>query len=288
MNCAGGGAGPQFRIWFLPSWLGIDAPCVVSTWTMAIAMSLGCEFQWSALAALFLTVWCIYLLDRLVDVSLCSDWSNVTGRMWFGRCYRRLLLSCLVGAATGLCVLVFSGSIDDRVMVRGLIVAGGMVVYVMLFVVPVLCRRFPGKEFGVGLFFAAGATAVLGFSSSLAPLLVTLWLLVTYNCLIIGARDRESDAAIDSNGAGQWWPSIDRDLVIIGAVLIVGAIVAGMFIGAHSFFACAGSAFALLLTLHCFARNLSGDAVRAVADFALFTPLILALVPDTSFPSGSI
>ena len=74
-----------FRWWFLPSWLGLDAPCVVSTWTWATSRSSDAALPIRPAAALFLVVWSTYLTDRLIDVARCQDWTHATGRFRFGR-----------------------------------------------------------------------------------------------------------------------------------------------------------------------------------------------------------
>src|SRR5215470_10883417 len=81
-----------FRWWFLPSWLGLDAPCVVSTWTWAASRASDTHLPVRGVIAMFLVVWFIYLTDRLVDVARCRDWTKATGRLRFGRDFRRLFL----------------------------------------------------------------------------------------------------------------------------------------------------------------------------------------------------
>ena len=57
----------SFRWWYLPSWLGLDAPSVVLTWTWAVSRNSEAVLLFRPAAAMFLTVWSIYLLDRLID-----------------------------------------------------------------------------------------------------------------------------------------------------------------------------------------------------------------------------
>src|SRR5436190_13634925 len=87
-------ASEPFRWWFLPSWLGLDAPCVVLTWTWAISRNSDSILSFRPAAAMFLVVWSIYLLDRLIDVAQCGNWQQATGRLRFGRRYRSLFLAC--------------------------------------------------------------------------------------------------------------------------------------------------------------------------------------------------
>src|SRR4051812_23255363 len=91
-----------FRWWFLPSWLGLDAPVVVLTWTWATSRASHASLPVRPATALFLVVWFIYLSDRLIDVARCQDWTDATGRLRFGRNCRPLLLSCLVCCIAGI------------------------------------------------------------------------------------------------------------------------------------------------------------------------------------------
>jgi hypothetical protein len=139
--------------------------------------------------------------------------------------------------------------------------------------------KLPGKEFGVGLFFALGAFACLGATTQTVPLLAAIALVVAFNCLVIAARDASSDQANDPGGASGWWRTMNRDLVWIGAALALAAIFAAGLARESAFYLSAAAAIAALTVLQCFASRLSGDAVRSLADFALFTPIpVLALM----------
>ncbi len=264
-----------FRWWFLPSWLGLDAPCVVLTWTWAASRASNVPLQIFPTIALFLVVWTIYLGDRLIDVARCHDWTEATGRLRFGRDWRWLFIACLVLCLAGIATVLTIG-LPAAVIIRAGFVALGVGLHFLLFVMPAFRRsKLPGKEFGVGLFFALGAAASLGVTPTLLPLLVSIASVVAFNCLVIAARDAASDRANDPGGASHWWPTIDRDLVWIGVVLTLAAIVAAAVWRQPAFFVSAAAALTLLTLLHLVAGRLSGDAVRALADFALLTPLVL-------------
>jgi len=262
-----------FRWWFLLSWLGLDAPCVVLTWTWATSRASGVTLPARAAAALFLVVWFIYLGDRLIDVARCRDWTRATGRMRFGRDFRALFWSCQILCLAGIGGVLWAGLPAD-VIRRAAWVAVGVGLHFLLFVVPLVLRvKLPGKEFGVGLFFALGAYACLGATMQALPLLMSIALVVAFNCLVIAARDASSDQANDPGGASAWWRTIDRDLLWIGATCTLAAALAAVIADEHAFYLSLAAAFVLLTTLHHFARYLSGDAVRSLADFALFAPL---------------
>ena len=259
------------RWWCLPSWLGLDAPCVVSTWTWAISRSTGQSIHARALAALFVTVWAIYLLDRLVDVRRCRDWEHTSERMRFGRRWRPLFVVCLVCCGLTLAGLLAAG-LPRSVVARGVVVGGFWLVYGLLYVVPVAGRGWPGKEPSVGLFFALGAFAVLGYRAGAWPLFLAVALLVAFNCLVIAARDAAHDAVNDGSAASRWWPGLDRDLHWLGlglTVLLVGAVTGGL---ARPFFLAAALSSGALTLLHRASGKLGGGDVRALADYALLFP----------------
>jgi hypothetical protein len=263
----------SFRWWFLPSWMGLDAPCVVTTWTWAVSRATGDSLPARPAIAMFLVVWFIYLSDRLIDVARCTDWTNATGRLRFGRDWRLLFFVCLGFCMLGLVAVVCAG-LPAEVIQRGVVVAVGVGLHCLAFVTPiVLGVKLPGKEFGVGLFFALGAYACLGATSSSLPMLVSISVAVAFNCLVIAARDADSDRANDPGGASRWWRTIHRDLLWVGTELTVTSACVSFVAQETAFYLSVATAFAGLTALHRLARRLSGDAVRAIADFALLTPI---------------
>src|SRR5580704_4036825 len=122
----------SFRWWFLPSWLGLDAPCVVLTWTWAIGRNFEIWPSFRPAAAMFLFVWSIYLLDRLIDVARCSNWQQATGRLHFGRRYQPLFRGCLCFCFIGIAALLLLGLPEDLIR-RALCVAIGLTVHFLAF-----------------------------------------------------------------------------------------------------------------------------------------------------------
>jgi hypothetical protein len=266
-------AAEPFRWWFLPSWLGLDAPCVVSTWAWATARSRDSALPILPVAALFLVVWSIYLTDRLIDVARCRDWTHATGRLRFGRKWRSLFWACLSFCIAGILAILWAGLPTD-VLERAAVVGLGVGLHFVAFVIPVFLReKLPGKEFGVGLFFALGAYSCLGATRQTLPLFGSIALVITFNCLVIAARDSNSDRANDPGGASRWWQTLNRDLLWIGIALTFTALIAATLVIPTTFYLSVAAAFAALSVLHRNAYRFGGDAFRAFADFALFTPI---------------
>lgn len=262
-----------FRWWFLPSWMGLDSPCVVLTWTWATSRVSGIPLPMRPAAALFFVVWFIYLSDRLIDVARCNDWTNPTGRLRFGRNFRPLFLMCLGICIAGILAFLWTG-LPYEVLERAVVVALGVGLHGLLFVVPVIFRRkLPGKEFGVGLFFALGVYTCLGSVKQTLPFLGSLALVVAFACLVIAARDADSDRTNDPGGASWWWQTMNRDLLWLGMAFTLASAMIAVLANETSFYLSLTAAFAVLTILHFVAPKLSGDTVRAFADFALLTPI---------------
>ena len=83
----------------------------------------------------------------------------------------------------------------------------------------------------------------------------------------------ESDRANDPGGASRWWQTMNRDLFWLGVALTLVAVSCSIALRETAFYLSLGAAFGALTLLHRRALRLSGDAVRALADFALFTPI---------------
>lgn len=268
--------GDQVRWWYLPSWLGLDAPFVATTWTVAIALSAGESVRPAVALALWSTVWLIYLADRLYDVASCRDWTQAPGRMAFGRDYRWLLIAATSVPAIIITIVVHGGYLPRQVFQRGAGVAACFFLYILLFVRPVgFTKKLPGKEFAIGLFFVLGAFVVLGVTRILLAYYGILYAIVVFNCLIISAKDVEYDTLNDKAGAGSWWPHLDRDLNRIGVLLVVLLSLSPLLGVTAGFAVVSVSSMVLMLLLHRFSRKLSADAVRALADFCLLTPWVL-------------
>jgi len=263
----------SFHWWFLPSWIALDSPAVALTLVWTISRNTEATLSFRPVAAMCLVVWSIYLLDRLIDVARCRDWQQATGRVRFGRRFRPLFVACFGLGVSGIVALLMIGLPAD-VIKRGACVALGLTLHFVVFVVPVFFRdKLFGKEFSVGLFFGLAFYACLGYSAGMLPLLIAIALLIDFNCLVIAAKDTENDRANDPGGASRWWRTLNRDLLWGGAGMTIAFGWAAITASETAFYLSIATGFLCLTALHRFARKLSGDAVRALADFALFTPI---------------
>jgi hypothetical protein len=174
----------------------------------------------------------------------------------------------------GIVAFLVAGLPTD-VIRRAAFVFVGLIIHFLMFVLPVYTReKLPGKEFGVGLFFALGAWACLGYTTETLPRFMSLGFLVAFNCLVIAAKDAESDRANDPGGASQWWRTMKRDLLCVGMGTAIAFSLGAVLTWQMTFYLSIATAILGLTALHSYSQRLSGDAVRALADFALFTPIL--------------
>jgi hypothetical protein len=269
----------RFPWWQLPTFLGIDAPCVVLTWTWAVSRTTttaeGLQLHVKPATAMFLVVWLIYLLDRMIDVARCQESSLASGRLKFARRYPFVYYGSMGICCVGVAMLIGLG-LPREVLFRGGLVAIGVAIHFLIFVLPLFREeKLPGKEFGVGFFFSLGIVACLGYAPPALPLLIAVAALVAFNCLVIASADIASDRANDPGGASRWWNSLSRDIYILGWFLLVGAVGCGLIFWQLRYFSAIALSTLLLVGLHAARHHFSADTVRAFADYALLTPLII-------------
>ncbi|MGY8643982.1 MAG: hypothetical protein ACKVJU_23170 [Verrucomicrobiales bacterium] len=265
------------RLLLLLGFLGLDAPVVFISWLILFSKSTGHPVPSVVFAAAFLAIWSIYLFDRIVDLILCKDWDVATERLRFGKKHRLFFGVALVVSTGFGAAIAIVGHLPQEVLIRGLWVVLGVAIYFGVFVMPPFFRRskFPGKEFGVGLAFAGGIIAAIGFHSPHTLALVAFGSAAAFNCLLIASRDRDADATNDSGSASQWWGNLRQDLNRSGLIYSTLTL-NGFFLPPNQWplFICLCISSVLMTLLNRNSARLSGAEVRAYADFCLLTPFI--------------
>ncbi len=148
------GSAAKVPLWLWPNLLSLDAPFIAALWQDLFARETGITLTLASRAALPLTVWLIYLADRLLDTKdLVVPYP--TARHSFYRSHRSFcyLLTAIVFS-------LLTGSIfflPAAVLRSGLMVSFAVCAY--LFAVHSMYgkwRRWLPKEATVGIVFAAG------------------------------------------------------------------------------------------------------------------------------------
>ena len=264
---------------------------VLNLWhltSMAVVWSLG--FAWVGgvrlpawvPALLALTVWAVYVADRVLDAraGLRSPNNNILReRHFFHWRYRRILLP-LAGAAACAVVWLILNFMPVVARERNSMLAAAALVYFMRVhagqrPAPVLPRIF-SKELLVGLLFTCGCALPALARAPIWPVMAPVGLfavLAWLNCRAIDAWE----------GGGASAPLDPFSIAAsAGAIGVAGLAIAGVLLmwqpRAAAMIA-AGAASALLLALLDGLRGrLAAVTLRAMADLVLLTPAVIAVV----------
>ncbi|NOY00829.1 MAG: hypothetical protein GXP30_14030 [Verrucomicrobia bacterium] len=271
--------------WLYANLLSLDAPIVAVVWLGAFSRAFDSPVAWSVYAVLFLAVWSIYVADRLLDGLRQKNWSLATGRHRFVRRHQKGFVGLLA------VILSLGAVITLEALPADLILAGFILCLLVVLYFTAFVRLFPqlkplrAKEFACGLVFALGTALGVNAVRSgvfnepekyLTPILLFAALCI-YNCLIIAARERCEDRANDPVAASVWWKQLDRDLTVLGVVLLMGGGIAWLLSGqSYLYPACLLSALALV-SVHFFQGRFSDSLSRVLADVTLLGPLLLLI-----------
>lgn len=204
-----------------------------------------------------LTVWAIYLADRLIDVRQPATEGESSRHRFYRR--HRLLSGGLLAAAIIADVSIAIYWLRPVVLSTGLIVAASVVSYLGLFALLRIGREW-SKRFCAAILFTAGVFLVAWTSTAHAILIgpaAAFCLLCLYNLVLVDDVQRRQFTRY-------------RALWILPLIWLA----AWWFGGAQWYTAVALSVTGLAV-LDLTSRSLSEDARRVLADAVLLTPLLL-------------
>jgi hypothetical protein len=278
-------AASPVALWHL---LSLDAPTVAALWTWFIARCCHIGLPIASPVAMALAVWILYAADRLLDARLLdvarpaaanSDSGDLEARHLFHYRHRRRFLVGIALAASALALLLHT---LDPAAIRLYLVEGALLIawFVVLHATH-SAHRLP-KEIAVGLFFSA-ATFIPTIARSpalhpsLLPAAILFAALCSLNCLFIYAWEHDPPSKTTPRPAHATTRVAVAHLPALTVVLAMAATALAL-LGSPSAkpiaAACAVAA-ALLLALHRHHRRLERVDLRAAADLALLTPLLL-------------
>lgn len=190
------------RLLLFPSLLCLDAPFIALGWVFCLAGDLdgpAREMFLPVTAALFLSLWLIYLFDRLYDVARSDPGLPLSQRHEWARGHRALLSGWFVAALLTFLLAVLP-KLEVQTIVRGLALGLLTGLYYLVFRFSKLYVRWRGsvpvKEGAIALCFTGGillAASPKEFSLVLIPLVAGYVSLFFANCLLIGRAERGID-----------------------------------------------------------------------------------------------
>ncbi len=248
-------------LWLLPNLWSLDAPLVAVAWQALLAESTGTPLRIVARIILFLTVWLIYIADRLLDTrqpALAPE----PERHQFYRAHRRAAYAtAAIILAVDAVLILFE--LLPAVFRTGLLTFAGVSLY--FFILHGISIAFP-KEAAVAILFTVG-TFLVAFTRTTQPVLnllpaaLSFCLLCLANLLAIEYGERATPMQ-----STRWY------LVWVLALALICPIA---FPGRWSN-AIAMSAASLAL-IHSFGSRVGLAARRVLVDAVLLAPPLLLL-----------
>jgi hypothetical protein len=284
-------SGP-LALWHL---LSLDAPTIAALWTWFIASANHVRLPLSSTLAMAIAVWMLYAADRLMDARLMdarlldvdpTHYEDLEARHYFHHRHRSAFLTGILFASITLVRLLphLEAAAISLYIVLGGIVSGYFILIHATRSAAAqqkVAHRLP-KEIAVGLFFAA-ATFIPTVARRpdlrlpLLPVALLFATLCSLNCLYIYAWEHTGSRT--SNPPHVITQLALRNLPSLTVLLALSGAAITLFDHRGPWpvpYAIALSA-ALLLLLHNHRLAITSVTLRAAADLALTTPLLLLL-----------
>ncbi|MGH9596614.1 MAG: hypothetical protein ACRD3K_07440, partial [Edaphobacter sp.] len=259
----------------------LDAPTVAVLWTWFIASANHVHLPLYSALAMAITVWMLYAADRLMDARLMdaspTHHDDLEARHYFHHRHRTSFLLGILAASIALAVLL--PSLEAEAIHLYLILGGLVAGYFVLIHATRSAHRLP-KEIAVGLCFAA-ATFIPTVARRpelrlpLLPSALFFAALCSFNCLFIYAWEHEGHSTHLPTHAITRHAIANLPLLTILLALASAALAIFDRHAARSIPCAIALSAALLLLLRHRRHTIARTTLRAAADLALITPLLL-------------
>ena len=268
--------------WLWWNLLSLDAPTVAAAWALLFASAGGMRPRLTDAILLALSVWVIYVADRLLDGSTSKRKRVLQARHFF--CARhRLELACPLLLAIAVILRMAAQQSERLEVIAGMKL--GAIVAVYLAAVHASSgwaeRIFP-KELAVGVLFAAGTTlpvwSVRGGSREFWGSFALFAVLCSLNCLAIECwefnwKDERRHSAV--HRLLRWCDSNIKQIAAVLAIISLAFLAVGL-IGAEVLAVALGSL--LIWVVDERRKKLSVPALRVLADATLLVAALTALL----------
>jgi hypothetical protein len=256
-------------LWLWPNLLSLDAPIVAALWQGFLAYRFSIPLRPAGSLVLALTVWAIYLLDRLLDARR----PPVPAEPARHRFYRRHSnwMAALWAVVTIADAVIAVRWLHPEVLREGLIPLAGVAVYLAVVHVSGKRLKIP-KEIAAAVLFTGG-TFLTAWAALPCPRLA--WAAVAFFILCLA-----NIVAIES-----WeWPThapphiLTRWLARTYLVWVPAAVVICALLGRNEWYISIALSAAACVVLFAAGRRLSLEARRALVDGVLLSPILFLIV----------
>jgi hypothetical protein len=269
------------RPWLWFNLLSLDAPIVALLWQALFAREMSAPIHLAAFAALGLSVWFIYVSDRLLD-ALHQDGCRAARH----RFYQRNWATFSAGATLVLFALgIVCGRLHPLVLRNGLLLLAAVLAYfILVHFVSDTARRFWPKELAVAVLFATG-TALATWSRTELPhsLMILPVILFTalcwLNCTAVEYWEWKDDRDGNSPSPHRVTLLLGRNLHTISFAIVLCGAVGFCWIPAR-LQAVVAASLVSAATLYWLDRNrerFSPEAQRVLVDVTLLSPALFML-----------
>ena len=211
--------------WLWPNLLGLDAPAVAVSWQFLFAKIFAPSFPPVLHGILGLSVWCIYLADRLYDTLRADAEAAGTDRHRFTkRHFKPLAASLVIASAVNLALII--RHVPQKLIAPGLITAALLGGY---YAIRLKCHArittLIPREILCGMLFALGC--VIAPHAFKAPgsgdarfwlAAFSLGLVCSASCILISVWEREEDLSTGDRSIATMNPRIAKHVAIAIAV----------------------------------------------------------------------
>src|SRR6266481_2749687 len=272
--------------WLWWNLLSLDAPTVAVAWALLFASGGGMRLRLTDAILLALSVWVIYVADRLLDGSTSKRKRVLQARHFF--CARhRLELACLLLLAIAVILRMAAQQSERLEVIAGMKLAAIVAVYLAaVHASSGWAERIFPKELAVGVLFAAGTTlpvwSVRGGSREFWGSFALFAALCSLNCLAIECwelnwKDERRHSAV--HRLLRWCDSNIKQIAAVVAMISLAAFMAFLadgLIGAEVLAVALGSLSILVVDER--RKKLSVPALRVLADATLLVAALTALL----------
>jgi hypothetical protein len=262
---------PSVPLWLWPNLLSLDAPVVAVLWQGFLAYRFSLPLRPAGRLVLGLTVWAIYLFDRLLDARKPALLHEAARHRYYRR--HSKLMTALLAVVLGADSVIALHWLRPAILRDGLIPLAGVLVYLAAFHI---CGGSIGipKEVAAAILFTAG-TFLTAWATlpcpSLAWAALAFFMLCLANIVAIEAWEWHELSSAVPHPCTRW---LARTYLYWVAV----AVAACALLGHNEWYASIALSAGACALLFWFGRRLSLEARRALVDGVLLSPLLFLML----------